>query len=354
MQNVSKLSPYQRAQNFAQATRQYIQKQPAITLAESQSASFILPKTRFASKLYLKVKGTFVCTHASKTTFTKAKFDKYRLLRQIRVSANNGFNPYQLSGFELYLMNLMSDFAGKEADNFAIDVLENVVSSGGSTNDVQFTIEVPLTINDRDSIGLWMLQSGESVITLDLDFGTIKNMMTDTDITTSDVNITVTPYLETFSVPQLGQDFIPDYSVIKLVNSQIQPVAGNGDTTIKLPVGLTYRKLLFYIATDDALTPIAHANVGDIRVMFNQADSPYAYDGDFLAYKNREDYAGLLPLGAYAIDWSSQGIPNLGGGRDYVDTERLTEFWINFNLSNISGSTTRIYVVAEKLAKLYQ
>lgn len=348
----SKLSPAQRASLFAQATRQYVQKQPALIFAENQSVSFQLPKARFGSKLVLKVAGVFTASHATKTVFAKKNFDKYRLLRQIKVSANNSFSPYQVAGFELRLLNLINEFAGKVADPFGLDALGTVVSVGGAVNTVKFNLELPLTLNDRDSVGLWMLQDGQSVVSLDLDFGSIKDMMVDTDINISGINITVTPYLETFSIPPIA-DAIPDYSVIKVVNSQIKPVSGNGDTVINLPVGLTYRKLIFFIATDDQLTPIAHSGVGDIQLMFNQADSPYVYDGDYLAIKNSTDYAGLLPLGAYVMDWSTQGLPNLGGGRDYIDTERLTQFDIKFNLSGLSGSANKIYVIAEKLAKLY-
>ena len=350
-QGQAKLNPAQRAALFAQSTRQYKQELPSMTFKEGETISISLPKTRFLSKISLKVKGTFKVTHASKTSYTTSKFDKYKLMRQIRLSINNGFNPYQIGGVELYLYNLMNNFNPLGADNFGLDVLGNVVSSAGRTNSVSYTLDLPITLNDRDPVGLIMLQNEQTVVTLSVDCGYIKDLMTDTDITISDVNIQVTPVIETFSIPMIP-DAVPDYSVIKLVNTQIENIVGAGDMIIKLPVGLTYRKIMFYVATDTGFTPIDHTKLGTFQLVFNQADIPYNVSADHVSYVNRKAYGGQFPAGCYAFDFSSQGIANLGGGRDYIDTERLTEFWLKINFKEISGTSNYVYVVAEKLARL--
>lgn len=347
----TKLNPAQRAALFAQSTRQYKQELPSMTFKEGETVSISLPKTRFLSKISLKVKGSFKATHASKTSFTKANFDKYKLLRQIRMSINNGFNPYQIGGVELALYNKMNNFQPLGADNFSLDTLGNTVSSGGTVNKVAYTLDLPMTLNDRDPVGLIMLQNEQTVVTLSVDCGNIKDMMTDTDITISDISITVTPVIETFSIPMIP-DAVPDYSVIKLVNEQIENVVGAGDMIVKLPVGLTYRKIMVFIATDTGFTPVDHTKLGNFQLVFNQADTPYNVSADHVAYENRKAYGGQLPAGAYAFDFSSQGVANLGGGRDYIDTERLTEFWLKINFKEISGSSNYVYVVAEKLARL--
>lgn len=347
----AKLNPTQRAALFAQSTRQYKQELPSMTFKEGETISISLPKTRFLSKISLKVKGSFKVTHASKTTYTKAKFDKYKLLRQVRMSINNGFNPYQIGGVELYLYNLMNRFNAAGADNFGLDALENVVSSGGTVDKVSYVLDLPMTLNDRDPVGLVMLQNEQTVVTLSVDCGYIKDLMTDTDITISDINIQVTPVIETFSIPMIP-DAVPDYSVIKLVNEQIENVVGAGDMIIKLPVGLTYRKIMLYVATDTGFTPIDHTKLGNFQLVFNQADTPVNVSADHVAYENRKAFGGSLPAGCYAFDFSSQGIANYGGGRDYIDTERLTEFWLKVNFKEISGSSNYVYVVAEKLARL--
>ena len=351
MPNQAKLNPAQRAALFAQSTRQYKQELPSMTFKEGETISISLPKTRFLSKISLKVKGSFKVTHASKTSYTASKFDKYKLMRQIRLSINNGFNPYQIGGVELYLYNLVNKFVPLGDDNFGGDLLGKVVSSGGTANSVSYTLDLPITLNDRDPVGLIMLQNEQTVVTLSADCGYIKDMMTDTDITISDINITVTPVIETFSIPMIP-DAVPDYSVIKLVNTQIENIVGAGDMIIKLPVGLTYRKIMVYIGTDTSFTPIDHTKLGNFQLVFNQADTPYNISADHVVYENRKAFGGSLPAGCYVFDFSSQGIANMGGGRDYIDTERLTEFWLKINFKEISGTSNYVYVVAEKLARL--
>lgn len=345
------ISPQVRASNFMQSTRQYKQELPSMSFSEGQTVSVSFPKTRFLSKVSLRLKGSFKTSHASKTSFTKAKFDMYKLIRQLRMSINNGFNPFQIGGAELYLYNVMNKYSAPTADPLKTEFMGNTVSVAGTSNEVCFTLDLPVTLNDRDPIGLLLLQNEQTVVTLNVDCGYIKDIMTDSDVNVSDINIKLIPVLETFSVPMLPEA-IPDYSIIKLVNEQIENVVGAGDMIVKLPVGLTYRRVLIYIAQDANFTPINHANLGNFQLVFNQADTPYNVSADHIAYENRKAYAGQLPAGCYALDFSSQGIAGLGGGRDYIDTERLTEFWLRINFANINGASNYVYVISEKMAKL--
>jgi hypothetical protein len=178
-QQQSKLSAAQRAALFAQATRQYVQTLPSMTFQEGQQVSIQLPKTRFLSKVYLLVKGTFKAAHASKTTFAKSNFDKYNLLKNVFVSINNGFQPYKVSGPMLHLKNLIDDYknTGLAADTFHTEVLDNAVSAAGSTDDIEFVLELPNTINDRDTVGLLLLQNDSTIVTVGADLGSIKDVM---------------------------------------------------------------------------------------------------------------------------------------------------------------------------------
>lgn len=351
MAEKQQLSPAQRAILFAQQTRQYEQEISSMVFKEGETISTNFPKTRFLSKIYLKVKGSITLKHETKTTYTASNFDMYRLLRQIRVKINNGFTPYQVGGVELYLYNLMNKENLVIDDNFSVDYLGNVVSPAGAVNKINYTLELPITLNDRDSIGLLLLQNEQTVVSLEIDCGNIKDIMTDTDVEVTGYNINVTPILETFSIPQ-DKNAIPDYSIIKLVNEQIENVTSVGDMIVKLQTGLTYRKFLVYIAKDSKFTPFEHEKLDRFSLVMNQADIPYNISADHVAYKNRIAYGGKLPKGCYAFDFSTQGYANYGGSRDYIDTERLTEFWLKINFKEIEGTNTNVYIIAEKLARL--
>jgi hypothetical protein len=58
-----------------------------------------------------------------------------------------------------------------------------------------------------------------------------------------------------------------------------------------------------------------------------------------------------MVVGYFAFDFSTQGIANLGGSRDYIDTEKLQEFWLKINFKNLTGNSNYVYVVSEKLAR---
>lgn len=348
----SKLNPAQRSANFNLQTRAYEQGLGSMSFAESQTIQQVLPKSRFAQHLYLLVTGSFTCAHASKTTFAKAPFDKYNLLKQIRLNYNSGFNPYQISGSKLWLYNQLQNGLNDylDADNFGTNVLGNTVSVGGTSNAVKFALECPLTINQRDTIGLINLQSVETSLTLQIDCDSVKSVMTDTDITISNVNITITPVLRTFSIPAMA-DAVPDYSILKLVNEDSRQIIGNGDNRFTLQTGLTYRRILFFV-TSDGKTALPASDIVKVQVALNQADTPYSFSGDYLAYKNKVEYQGSLPLGVYCIDFADNGLVNYAGARDYLDTEALTQLDLIITFAGLSGSTNMIYIIPEKLAKL--
>lgn len=345
------LAPNERMYRFLQSTRQYKQELPAMTFSAGQTISTTFPKTRFLSKVYLRIKGSFVAKHASKTTFTKNPFDMYRLIRQVRLTINNGFNPYQIGGVELSLYNLADMFSALKADPYGTRVIENVVSSAGTTDKVSYTLELPITLSEKDLIGLVNLQNEQTVVTLNVDCGNITDVMSDTDIEIVSYNIAVTPVLETFSIP-LDANSVPDYSIIKLVNEEISNVVGAGDMIVKLPTGLTYRRMIVYIASDAKFTPIDTDQISNFQLVFNQADSPYNISADHLAYENTMAYGGNLPKGCFVFDFASQGLSNLGGSRDFIDTERLQEFWLKINFKNLTGNSNYVYVISEKLARM--
>jgi hypothetical protein len=229
----------------------------------------------------------------------------------------------------------------------AITTLGNTAAVGGASNTLDMMVDISHVLNDRDPVGLILAQNKETVINLTVDFNTVLSLFTDNGITISNVALTVQPLLETYSIPAAPQA-IPDMSVLKMVSEQNFNIAASGSTMyIKLPVGLTYRKILlnFETAAGVALTD---DQIGNLSLIFNQADTPYVIPASMLRKINTLRYKGALPAGVLALDFSYQGLANLGGARDYIDTERLTEFWISF----VPGTTGNVQVVSETLARL--
>lgn len=339
----SKMTPSQKAMLFAQATRQNWQIMPQQTYADNTTISFDIPKVRLLARAWVRLQGTYTLTNAVPQNLVIGRFAPWSVARQVRMQINNGFNPFQVSGRGLYEYNRLN--SGIEFDTSFI--LGNVASAGGTVNTIDVLFDLTNILNDRDPVGLIMTQNQETVVTTAFDFGTIASLFTLAGTTVSNINITATPTIESYSIPA-STEAIPDLSVLKLTTEQNFPIVSTGAPfIIKLPVGLTYRKIILNFETT-AGAAMTDAQIGNISIIFNQADIPYVINAGLLRELNNKQFRGALQPGMVAFDYSYQGLANLGGARDYIDTERLTEFWIQSNPSVLGN----LQVVVETLARL--
>jgi len=357
VEQTKNISPAQRAQFFAQMTRQHLQMRPAVAGAENATVSFNLDKVRLTSKILLLIEGTVTVAHATETSFTADPFAPFSFLRNVNVEINNGFKPFTVSGREIYWYNLTRDKAGQiiptidAASNLPTrtrNYLGNTASSGGTANPMRIVVELPLVLNERDPIGLILTQNEETVVTVSVSFGSGDDLLGfgQSGFVTAVSGLTVTPMVESFSIPPVKEAF-PDISILKLVQSTREAITGTGPFTLKLPVGLTYRKLILFI--EDVNGGVADTSFGgNFQLVLNGADYPYQINPKLLATLNQVQYGQALPTGLYAFDFTYQGLANYGGTRDYVDTERLTEFWFKFP-ATAAGNVTAVYELLSRL-----
>ena len=358
------LTASQRAALFAQATRQNMQMLPTQSVSSgAQTLTFNLPKSRLLSKIMIDVKIKFNASHATKTTLPEHDlFAPYRAIRRISLDLNNGFSPYVIGGKECAMLNMIhrgnAKYVSEVFDNSSTDNSADTNSYGywinkgcsptGKENELRFTLELPVTLNDRDPVGLILLQNDSTNVHLMVDFANGADMFDDTEGYTIDITeAKITPMIESFSIPANANAF-PDLSVLKLTNSRNDSYVGSGQHIIKLSTGTIYRRLFFRILDKDG-NPVADDDItSNISLVFNQADTNYDISPRALRMLNTTQYGFTLPKGMYVFDFAYQGIVGLSGTRDYIDTERLTEFWLRYN-TNDSG---RIEIVTECIARL--
>ena len=351
-QNQGNLSPQLRAAKFSAMTRENIQTLPALTATEGQTVSFNLPKARLLSRIQLLVDAEVRVTHATETSYTPATFAPYTLLRRVQVDMNNGFSPFKVSGDELYMYNYMYHNAHvlqRSTTNENAAVFQQIgASAAGMVNRIRFVADLPIALNSRDPIGLIMLQNEELVVTVTIDVDEAsKLLLNPAGYTVELVKMSITPVTHTFTIP-IVPEAIPDLSVLKLVHSTIKDIIGGGITTVKLPVGMTYRKLMVWIENAEGRGLKDTELQGDFEIVFNQADIPYRVNPAVLRVENTRNFGHVMPQGLFIFDWSDQGQTNYGGSRDYIDTERLTEFWLKFTTMT-SGKVKLVYETLSKL-----
>jgi len=346
------ISPAMRNQFFAQMTRQNIQTLPGIPVVPGGTTQFEIPKARLLSKISLLIEGTLTAVHATSVPFVPAVFAPFNLIRQIRVELNNGFSPFRIDGSMLMLYNQMQKNAHTIPRAAVVTDRANTVMgvtsapAAGAVNPVRVTVKLPLTLNERDPVGLINAQNPQTVITVAIDWNALTVLTSAPAGYTFTSALTVIPVIETFTVP-IHPDGVPDLSVLKLVHQVEQAITGAGDVTVRLPVGNTYRKLLIRMV-DGTGAGVTDAVVGDFQIILNQADTPYRINARQLAAENAQDYGTPLPVGCWVLDYSTQGLANMGGSRDYIDTQRLTEFW----LRTTAAAAGNIIVLTETMARL--
>lgn len=354
MSNQSKLTASQRASLFAQATRQNMQMLPSqSTNVGATTLQFSLPKARLLSSILVNLEMTIKVKDSTSSFISCNIADLHSIIRRWSLDLNNGFSPFVIGGKELYFLNLLRGNKGLaelpltkgQYMDIVSDSIKIPCSADGTSSTFKFAVELPVTLNDRDSIGLILLQNEQTNVTLSADVANVSDVIGGTDIELE--KLTLSPMITTYSIPA-SADAFPDLSVLKLVNGRNDSFVGSGQHIIKLSTGTIYRRMLFRLVDENG-EPFTEDNInGDIQLVFNQADVPYSISATALRTLNRMQLGYDLPNGVYFFDFAYQGIVNMGGTRDYIDSEGLSEFWIRFN----SDKGGRFELVTECLARL--
>lgn len=334
---MAELTQQQKDILFLKMTRQNMNTVDIIDYEDGRAGDPVyISKVGYLAKVYLEFKGTLTCTHATKTSFTKAADAPYNILRNIRMKLNGGVTIWDTSGFGTYLRNLL-DVRNNVIDDIVsgrdVFQFEDDVSDTGEENDIQFTVELPIMINERDPIGLLMLQSDKAKAQLDVTFDRPEVLMTDDDVTCS-LTGTITIHTETFDIPG-NTDARPDPRVVHIVEQDQIALTGTGRNKYVFRPGKIYQRAIFRVLIDGAAA--ADSAVENMSLVYNQNKIPYDVSASLIRYLNRKRYGRDLPAGVYVWDFGYQGMPILGNGRDYVDASSITEFW---NIITIASGTS--------------
>ena len=353
MANTQQLTPQQRAALFAANTRQHFQM---IAQQEATSGgtmlSFRMPKSRILQSIKILVDAKIKVKHASGTAFTTNMLTPYKVLRNIIVDYNNGFAPIRAGAADIALMNMLNPNAHMLVP--AVDDSTNckcpatfTASSAGASNEFSFELDIPLTLNERDPVGLVLAQNAETNIDMTIDIANGSEIVDNASGYSVEIeSVKVTPMTSSFSIPADSRAF-PDMSVLKIMDARNEDFS-SGQSHIKLPVGQIYRKMILKFTKTDG-SPMTDGDItSNIDLVFNTADVPYSINPRMLRALNKTMIGKAMPSGIYFWDWSYQGISNYGGSRDTIDTETITEFMIRFT----SGVAGKVTIISEKLSRL--
>lgn len=345
--------------SFINATRQNRRKVFTMPFESGNRISKDLPSTGLLASLNIRVLGTLTVTNGTgaATLKTSQHGKPFGLIDRVHLTANSGTEIVNVSGIGLYLRNLMTDnsYLDVAASTLPEAVTGNPTyqfATAAGANTVEFNLKVPVAINDRDPVGLILLQSREVLMTLSLDWANPTNLF---DLTgTASVAFTGNAHvtMEYFSVPLDPKDY-PDLSVAHTLLEDAIDIAGVGDTTYTIPRGNIYQRMIHRVLLNGA--PAGFDDVSQLVLQYNQSEQPYKIDGhDFLALQ-RERYKRDLPKGVFAWDFSYQGQAGLGGNRDLVNSRAITDFLSILTVAQtatLGSNNNKLYTVREQLVPL--
>lgn len=320
--------------SFIDSTRQNLRPLTNLEHRANNTIYTDISRVGFLATVLLRFKGKLNCKHASKTTFTPAQEAPYNLASRIRLGLNNSTSIWDTSGYGAYLQNLicrmnyMMDKA--ESGCFKFD---NKVSAAGTDNDIEFTLKVNVSLNDRDLIGLLLLQSSQIVATVSIDCAGAGVLMQDTDITATLSGNWYLSY-EYFDVPANAGEY-PSINVVHQVLEENFAIHATGENTFTIPRGNIFLRLINDIQLNGVHTL---DGVEKLALKYNKANEPYAMLKDDMLATQVDRYGRALPAGALVWDFFySFGVPNLGNQRDWIYTNKISEF--DQQISIASGTT---------------
>lgn len=346
---------------FIENTRQNFTELPKQAYSSGGRLYFTLPKVGLLSKLYVSLVG--VCTTAAGNgSVALSDRGAFNLIKRIRLIANSGASIFDVSGYGTFLINqtlkmgVSPDDVGSMDRGTRLEAFSAPIAEGA--NNWKFGLEIPIAINDRDPIGLILLQNNATQMVLEIEFnacGATNNLLgavVCTGTATATVVANVGVMMEYFTTPRLESDYPPINMIHQWLENQ-DAITGVGAYTKSLLRGDTYMKIIHYLTLVNALNTTA---VDKLRLLYNQSEVPYNIDKISQLMIQRARYGQDLKIGTFIHDFTySGGIPNLGSSRDFINSKNVTEFQsevtINSGATATAGSSY-LNTITEKLIKI--
>jgi hypothetical protein len=300
---------------FDTSTRQKFIKLPTQTKPTGGGTTSIdLPRSGLLNRIYVQVSVT-----VSGTVTTANASGIPTVLRRIRLSLNNGIDIFNVSGLGYqYLVR-------EQIDNYA-DASPQASRAVVTAATFNLDFIIPIMMNNRDPIGLIMLQNEQTLATLVLDWEADSNVILTGGGT---YTATAVPVLAVFEVPVRQEDWPPLNVVHSIIEDQ-QAIPGAGDFTYNWPRGNTY--LGVYHLITPVATVYTQARLRTQQSIFLEDIAPADMRAIFNNTTNQGRdmlLAGTALTGAgNRIFWDLMGTDGLGSYgtvRDVINSAALTD-----------------------------
>lgn len=313
---------------FQDSTRRKFIPLTTQTKGTTNPLSWDIPKTGLLAGIFLNISGTVAGTLSAPNALGMAS-----IVRRVRVITNGGIDLINISGAGYHY--LLRDHIEDYKDPVPHSTARNAVTA------VAFNLDMflPIALNSRDPIGLFMLQNEQTLVQLQVEFETDSVVATGATVTA-----TVLPVAEVFTVPVDNKDW-PPLNVVQQVLEDSRAIAATGDYDYSWPRGNTYVQVLhgYGIGASPA------ENWTRSRLMVNQSEILADYVPGTMNIEYTKTHGRARLVGTVLNDFiGSSGLGTFGSSRDLLYSNLVTEL-----MTRISASATgTLYTVRRQLVAL--
>jgi hypothetical protein len=267
--------------------------------------SWDIPKTGLLSGVWLNITGSIAGTLSALNPLGKSS-----IVRRVRLVANSGIDLINISGPQFHY--LLRDHVEDYKDPTPASDGRSAVATGV----FDISMFLPVAVNTRDPLGLFMLQNEATQLQLSVEFEADSSVATGATVTCS-----VTPAVEIYTVPVAPENW-PPLNVIHQIVGDDRAVSGAGEVEYKWPRGNTYVQCLHGFGMGVSATdPWTRA-----KVMVNQSEVIADYTPGMIGLEHARSHGRARLVGTIPVDLiGTDGLGVFGGTRDLLYSASVTE-----------------------------
>lgn len=323
---------------FEAATRKLIAPMSGLAFTPGSAASGKsqdnIPPSGLLARIHLSITAVATVTLNAGT----AALDwsgPWSSLSKIRVTTPGGLDQFALSGFATYLQNIIERYqrefesaqVATAPSNFAARVYVAPTAAGANT--WEFGLTIPVALNEREALGLLMMQNSASAFQLQCEFNTTGYSTTAgqapvlvTGAAVVAYTGTITPVIESFAVPEDRDIPLPPADFAHTYKEFTRSISGVGEMEVPITDRYRFLSILHHVVMNN--TPNS-ADVDSIALSFSSTFKPTVEPNRMKLRRQHEMYGRALPNGVFVHDFLNQGIPNFGTFRDTVQGEKVSD-----------------------------
>lgn len=354
---------------FERATRKTRQPMTTLTYAPGSAATprvqTDIPPSGLLARLYLHFTATTTVTLGGGTAAVDWS-GPWSSISKLRIQAPGGLEQTALSGFAAYLQNIIETYkyvfeepgvaSVNVPSNFASRVYAVPVNAGGNT--WEFGLELPVAINEREALGLLMMQNSSSAFQFIGEFnptvysttaGVAPILVTGAATATISGNLQIV--VESFTVPDDPNVPLPPAEFAHTYREYYKGFTSTGDIDVAITDQHKFLSIMHHVAINS--TPDS-GNVDYLKLQFSSSFSPFIVPNRVQLYLQHKEYGRALPNGVFVHDFFNQDAPNFGSQRDWVDGQKVSDLrsFVTINSGAAPSSGSRILTVTRQLQRV--